>query len=362
MSIWQTYPSDYREKEVQAILTAVTGGECVSIIGLSGAGKSNLTGFLVNRTAVPNHTFHLIDCNRLLEPSPTAFLRLVRRTLGNTDPPVNDALAELDALESAVRQQLTPPNSQLTLIFDRFDRFTEENPQNQAIFNVLRSLRDSYKFQLTYVIATRRPLAVENELAELFHANTIWLGPLSESDALWNVGRYAERKGLVWDNSVAEGLITFSKGYPSFLRAASEAFAAGASLNELADHSAVQARLTEFWKDNPTDEHLALSGLARHPLLQIGRGLTVIDADLTAKEQLLLDHFRAHPNTVCDKDELITAVWPEDEIFEQGVRDSSLAQLIRRLRIKIEPDAADPQYIQTVPGRGYIFKPNNPMR
>ena len=51
------------------------------------------------------------------------------------------------------------------------------------------------------------------------------------------------------------------------------------------------------------------------------------------------------------------AVWPEDFIFEQGVRDDSLAQLVRRLRIKIEPDPSQPKYIQTVPGRGYIFKP-----
>jgi DNA-binding winged helix-turn-helix (wHTH) protein len=88
----------------------------------------------------------------------------------------------------------------------------------------------------------------------------------------------------------------------------------------------------------------------------MGRRVTVPDADLTAKEQLLLDYFRGHPNEVCEKDELITAVWPEDEIFEQGVRDSSLAQLIRRLRVKIEVNAADPQFIQTVAGRGYIYK------
>lgn len=128
-------------------------------------------------------------------------------------------------------------------------------------------------------------------------------------------------------------------------------------MNELAGHTAVQARIDEFWKDEPTDEHLALSGLTGHPLLQTGRGIHITDAELTAKEQLLLEYFQTHPNIVCEKDDLIKAVWPEDKIFEQGVRDSSLAQLIRRLRVKIEPNAADPQYIQTVPGRGYLFNP-----
>jgi DNA-binding winged helix-turn-helix (wHTH) protein len=54
-----------------------------------------------------------------------------------------------------------------------------------------------------------------------------------------------------------------------------------------------------------------------------------------------------------EKDDLIRAVWPEDKLFEDGGRDDSLAQLIRRLRRKIEPDPARPQIIQTVPGRGY---------
>lgn len=369
MSNWESYPADYREAEVQAILAAARGGECVSVIGLSGAGKSNLLRFLADYPADPDHQFRLIDCNRLLEPSPAAFLRLVRRTLGVADlsaadpsaaePPTGDALAELDALESAVHHILNPPITHLTLLFDRFDRFSDPTPNNQAIFNALRALRDAHKFQLTYVIATRRPLAIENELAELFHANTIWLGPMSESDARWNVGRYAARKNLSWDDSTAEKLIAFSQGYPSFLRAACEAYAAGAEPDELAEHPAVQARVTEFWKDDPTDRHLTLSGLARHPLLQTGRGLHIPDAQLTAKEQMLLDYFQAHPNTVCDKDDLILAVWPEDEIFEQGVRDSSLAQLVRRLRVKIETDPADPQYIQTIPGRGYLFKPDS---
>jgi energy-coupling factor transporter ATP-binding protein EcfA2 len=357
MTDWETYPDSYREKEVKTILAAARAGECVSVIGLSGAGKSNLLRFMANRTAESDHRFQLVDCNRLLEPSPPGFLRLVRRSLGNTELVPDDALAELDALESTVHQILQPPVTHLTLLLDRFDRFSEDSPANQAVFNALRALRDSYKFQLTYVIATRRPLAVENELAELFHANTIWLGPLSESDARWNVGRYAARKNLQWDNAIAEKLIHVSKGYPSFLRAASEAYAAGAELEELGGHSAVQARVEEFWKDDPTDQHLTLSGLAGHPLLQTGRSLQVPDAQLTAKEQMLLDYFQTHPNIVCEKDDLIIAVWPEDEIFEQGVRDSSLAQLIRRLRVKIEVNAADPQYIQTIPGRGYLFKP-----
>jgi DNA-binding response OmpR family regulator len=50
-------------------------------------------------------------------------------------------------------------------------------------------------------------------------------------------------------------------------------------------------------------------------------------------------------------EEIITQVWG----IEGGDRDM-LRQLVRRLRAKIEPDAAQPIYIETVPGLGYGFK------
>ena len=82
MSVWDTYPPDYRNKEVQQILSAVRAGECVAVVGLSGAGKSNLTGFLANRSDAFPHPNALIDCNRLREPNVEAFFRLIRRSLG----------------------------------------------------------------------------------------------------------------------------------------------------------------------------------------------------------------------------------------------------------------------------------------
>jgi DNA-binding response OmpR family regulator len=73
---------------------------------------------------------------------------------------------------------------------------------------------------------------------------------------------------------------------------------------------------------------------------------------------LLLQYFQAHPGQVCEKDALIGAVWAEDQVQMRGVRDDSLAQLVRRLREKIEADPAKPRFIHTVPGRGYRFVPN----
>jgi energy-coupling factor transporter ATP-binding protein EcfA2 len=356
MSVWDTYPENYREKEVQAVTRAVKAGECASIIGLSGAGKSNLIGFLAHRSALAGKSL-LVDCNRLAQPTPDAFFHLVRQGLGDAA----EASDELRALETALDQRMAG-NASLCLLLDRFDALPAA--ALPLITSNLRALRDAHKYQLTYVTATRRPLDPHSELAELFYAHTLWLGPLSESDARWNVARYAERLGAAWGADVADLLIQLTWGYPSLLRAACEAYADGCplDLDSLRQHPAIQRRVDEFWAAQPSESDVRASGLADHPLL--GGAVRTAqptpaadDSQLTAKEHALLEHFRSHPNQVCDKDDLIRAVWPEDRIFERGVRDDSLAQLIRRLRQKIETDASNPQHILTVPGRGYRYIP-----
>jgi len=217
MPVWETYPENYRANEVRSIIKAVDAGECVSVIGLSGAGKSNLIGFLAHRSALAGRSI-LIDCNRLAQPDPGSFFRLVRRGLGD----VNEVSDELFAFENAL-DQLMSENGPLCLLFDRFDALPDS--ALPLISSNLRALRDAYKYQLTYVTATRRPLDPHSELAELFYAHTLWLGPLSESDVRWNVTRYADRIGVEWGSNVADMLIKLTWGYPSLLRAACEAYA-----------------------------------------------------------------------------------------------------------------------------------------
>jgi DNA-binding winged helix-turn-helix (wHTH) protein len=49
------------------------------------------------------------------------------------------------------------------------------------------------------------------------------------------------------------------------------------------------------------------------------------------------------------KNNLISAVWPEDLVYGRGLNDNSLAQLVCRLREKIEPNPSHSRQIQTVP-------------
>ncbi|NKQ34274.1 MAG: response regulator transcription factor [Chloroflexi bacterium] len=79
--------------------------------------------------------------------------------------------------------------------------------------------------------------------------------------------------------------------------------------------------------------------------LRIGQGKTVY---LTPLENRLLHYLMSNPGHILTTEALISQVWGA----EGGDRDM-LRQLVRRLRRKIEPDPAQPVYIETVPGHGY---------
>ena len=360
MSIWDTFPADYRSAEVRAIRTAVKAGECVAVVGLSGAGKSNLLGYLAGRPPGQDQPHDvLVDGNRLTDSSAAGFLRLMRHALA-PDAASRDSMDQqsdaLASLEVALTLHLALGVCfllDLSLLLDRDGRWRDG--QGQGLWANLRALRDRHKFALTYVVATRHALPHDNELAELFFGHTIYLGALSEADARWNVERYAARTGQAWGPEHIAQMLTVSGRYPALLRGVCEASAAGAELTPqaLARHAAIAARLEEFWADNPSPAELEAARITGLPLLSAARVAAVDTKLLTAKEHRLLLALEARGGEVCEKDDLIRAVWPEDQVFESGVRDDSLAQLVRRLREKIEADAGRPRLILTVPGRGY---------
>jgi DNA-binding response OmpR family regulator len=79
--------------------------------------------------------------------------------------------------------------------------------------------------------------------------------------------------------------------------------------------------------------------------LRLGEGEAI---SLTPLENRLLDYLMINAGQILTTETLINHVWGA----EGGDRDM-LRQLVRRLRSKIEPDPAQPIYIETVPGLGY---------
>ena len=77
--------------------------------------------------------------------------------------------------------------------------------------------------------------------------------------------------------------------------------------------------------------------------------------DLTTLEFNLLATFMSYPGRVWSRTQLIDKLWGHDFFGDERVVDTH----VRRLRKKIEPDAANPTFIKTVVGRGYKFEDAN---
>ena len=339
MSTWNLYPSTYRQAEIATITRAARAGVCTLVAGPSGSGKSNLLGFLTHRVVLPELNFHLVDCNRLQGMEAQAFWQLLGELFNGANSPQQISRV----LEESFSQKI----GGVCLCFDRFEGLP--GTIRTLVDGGLRALRDQHKYQLTYVVASRQPFEPSSELCELFAGSQVWLGPLSADDARWSIRTFAARAGLNWGQATIDQIMAFSDGYPAFLRGVCEAVLSGTSLDltTLRDHPAVKLRLDEFWTDTPSPEVLSRCGLSANPLL-LDSPTALDNTALTAKEALLLAALRARPGQLINKDELICAVWPEDQIYELGLRDDSLAQLVRRLRQKVGKER-----IAVVIGRGY---------
>jgi len=88
---------------------------------------------------------------------------------------------------------------------------------------------------------------------------------------------------------------------------------------------------------------VVLDGASRE-VTKAGQAVT-----LTAKEFDLLWFLASHPNRVFSRDQLMSTVWG----YEAAVDTGTVTVHVRRLREKIETDAAKPQHLQTVWGVGY---------
>ncbi|RIK40073.1 MAG: DNA-binding response regulator [Chloroflexi bacterium] len=102
----------------------------------------------------------------------------------------------------------------------------------------------------------------------------------------------------------------------------------------------------------PGKQALEFSGIRIDPTTRLvevaGREIA-----LTAKEFDLLWFLASHPRQVFNRDQLLDHVWGETDYLDP----STVTVHVRRLREKVEADAANPRYIHTVWGVGYKFEP-----
>ena len=76
-----------------------------------------------------------------------------------------------------------------------------------------------------------------------------------------------------------------------------------------------------------------------------------LEPPLSRKEFDVLNVLAQRIGEACSKDDIAAVGWPERNAGDIG--DQDIEQIIRRLRMRIEPDRFRPHYIITVRGYGY---------
>lgn len=78
-----------------------------------------------------------------------------------------------------------------------------------------------------------------------------------------------------------------------------------------------------------------------------------IEIELSSIEFRLLAYFIQNTGLILSKEQILTWIWEKNGQF---VDDNIVSVNIRRLRVKIENDAKNPERLKTVHGMGYIWK------
>ena len=285
---WLDFPASYRTEEISEILHWISIGECGTVVGGSGTGKSNLLGFLGSRPEIvdarlPNKIQNVqclhFDVNSLPAVNRIYFYRGLIEALIQNGPRFGPTVAqELSALSANVNwedtfavylllqrlHQHVVGNGETTIVW-LLDRFDEACVRLDVdTLNSLRSLRDRFKGCLCWIAAARKPLdqlrdASEiDEFYEIMAANVCRVGSMVERDARWIVGQMAERLGTEFDEEDVQQMIGVTGGLPAFLRAATiarseDSIQSGQSEKEWVDcllgRKEIQRNCSEIWGD-----------------------------------------------------------------------------------------------------------------
>jgi len=290
--------------------------------------------------------------------------------------------------------KITQENISATIFFIRFDRLKEiVTPE---LFGNLQGVKDAANRRVSFVFTSFRGLTdlaphVFTKSSIALFARTMYIGPAEKKDTKIIFDTYKTRYKLIFPQALENALFEVVDGYVQYLQLALISFhesgKAFKNKQEIFDFLSVDERIIlqseELWESlNGTEQSILLkiekkqkispeerksaaylwdsgfvnedvifSPLFNHYLKQRQMSKTNgSNVELSKKEHLLFTFLKSKIGAICEREEIIQAVWPEVEEF--GVSDWAIDRLVARLRVKLKSQNAKFE-IQTVKTRGY---------
>lgn len=319
---------------------------------------------------------------------------------------LHDELILFQSLKQAIDYLAIEKELTILFLFDRFDQYIPR--VSEQFFINLKILRDRAKYRFSSIFSVSHPLEdivgpqTLSTFYEFIAGNIVYLSILDTPGLEFRISYLEKTIGQRLDEDIKKQILTLTGGHAKVTLRACEAVLSRSSKTpdleqELLKADHVQSALYEIWSGfTPEEQELLLSKNAHsyEPFQKVGlfspngpctmpillsfmqslpkeKSALVFDADkndiflgkkalsedLSASEFRLLRFLMQNAGKVCEKDEIIEAVWKESAT-QEGVTDQALDQIVYRLRKKIEPNPNSPVFIITVKGQGYRFQQN----
>ncbi len=114
----------------------------------------------------------------------------------------------------------------------------------------------------------------------------------------------------------------------------------------------IKARLRRLNPKEEADNQIIVRGELQVDVTGFRVHVRGEETELTPKEFELLRVLVAHPGKVYSRDELLERIWG----YEYDGDTRTVDVHVRHLRLKVERDPSNPEYIETLRGIGYRFK------
>ncbi len=305
-----------------------------------------------------------------------------------------DLFLLLDGIRKAIKK-IIETGLLPTIFFVRFDRITEAaTPEFLAN---LQGMRDATHQKLSYVFTTFRSLSqlaptVFTKSTMPVFAHTMYIPPAIPADTKVIFETYRSLYKIAFTKTLERWMFELVDGYIQYLQLAliflhehKKTFTSRDELfKSLVEDERIHLQSEELWESLTTDEQeivvkvakgervkeserekgkyvwdtgfvlknkdAIFSELFAYFLKQKEKGRGGNAVEFSKKEHLLFSYLLQNEDQVCEREDIISAVWPEVEAL--GVSDWAIDRLVARVRSKLKAQQSS-YSIQTIKTRGY---------
>lgn len=269
------FPPNFRQEEVEKILSYTTTGKFCQLICTPGGGKATLLKLLTHnpnvlkfhrKSAESSLRFVYLNLSDLPSFDETKVLNFILLALGQKSP-TDDAQALAQQLLGTINK-MTNSGTSLVFAFDHFDEYQNQLPR--SFFNLLKSANSLAKYKFSAIFATRRDLVelvddqTLKDFYDFFMDNTIYMKIYNSqaSEYLFSQIENVFKKNL--PQKVREEILAQTGGHAKLTKLATElTLRENLRPVDLLGKPIIRAVLSEIWQSLTASEQQILTQITK---------------------------------------------------------------------------------------------------